>query len=73
MAANPENVSTVEAWAELLACPACHEAVRAEGERVVCAACGRAYPVVDGIPVLIVERAELTPVIEGQHDQRGEA
>ena len=38
--------------------PACHEGLRPEAGRMVCVGCGRAYPVVDGIPVLIVERAE---------------
>ena len=41
-----------------LACPACHGDVCLENARLVCAACHRAYPVVDGIPVLIIERAE---------------
>ena len=42
----------------LLACPSCLAALRLEGSTVVCAGCGRAYPVVDGIPVLIAERAD---------------
>jgi len=41
-----------------LACPACHGDLRREEARLVCIACGRAYPIVDGIPVLIMERAE---------------
>ena len=46
-----------------LACPACygdlrHEAANPGGAHLVCTACGRAYPIIDGIPVLIVERAE---------------
>ncbi len=41
-----------------LACPACHDDLRLEEARLVCIACGRAYPIVDGIPVLIAERAE---------------
>lgn len=44
--------------AGMLACPACHGDLRVEGERLVCEDCGRGYPVVDGIPVLIAERAE---------------
>jgi uncharacterized protein YbaR (Trm112 family) len=36
-----------------LACPACHGALRLEEARLVCTACGRAYPIVDGIPALI--------------------
>jgi uncharacterized protein YbaR (Trm112 family) len=43
-----------------LACPACLGELRVDGERLVCAVCGRGYPIVDGIPVLIAERAEKT-------------
>jgi len=42
----------------LLACPACRGKLRQEGAHLKCASCGRAYPIVDGIPVLIAERAE---------------
>jgi uncharacterized protein YbaR (Trm112 family) len=41
-----------------LACPACHAALRFEASSLVCAKCARAYPILDGIPVLIVDRAE---------------
>jgi uncharacterized protein len=41
-----------------LACPACHGDLRLDSELLICASCCRAYPIVDGIPVLIVERAE---------------
>jgi hypothetical protein len=41
-----------------LACPACYGALRPENSRLLCITCGRAYPIVDGIPVLIIERAE---------------
>jgi hypothetical protein len=41
-----------------LACPACLGRLSLEAERLLCAACGRAYPIVDGIPVLIAGRAE---------------
>jgi uncharacterized protein YbaR (Trm112 family) len=41
-----------------LACPACLGALRLSETRLVCAACARAYPIVDGIPVLIPSRAE---------------
>jgi hypothetical protein len=43
-----------------LACPACHRSFRLEDLRLICTACGRRYPIVDGIPALIVERAETT-------------
>jgi len=45
-----------------LACPACLGDLRLDGERLVCAGCGRGYPIVDGIPVLIAERASQAPV-----------
>lgn len=37
----------------LLSCPACQSELRMDGQRVVCVSCGRSYPIVDGIPVLI--------------------
>jgi uncharacterized protein YbaR (Trm112 family) len=39
-----------------LACPACLGALRLEDGNLLCAECGRAYPIVDGIPVLIAGR-----------------
>lgn len=41
-----------------LACPACLGDLRADEAKLVCITCGRTYPVMDGIPVLIAERAE---------------
>ena len=48
-----------------LACPACHAALHLEASslaepRLACTACARAYPIVDGIPVLIADRADRT-------------
>jgi hypothetical protein len=43
---------------EGVVCPACWGALGAAEGTLVCVGCGRRYPVVDGIPVLIVERAE---------------
>jgi hypothetical protein len=43
---------------EGVVCPACWGDLSADLQTLVCAACGRMYPVVDEIPVLIVERAE---------------
>jgi uncharacterized protein len=44
---------------EQLACPVCHGGLRlaVPEERIVCAGCGRKYLLVEGIPVLIAERA----------------
>jgi uncharacterized protein YbaR (Trm112 family) len=41
-----------------LACPACLGALRQDADRLICTECARTYPIVDGIPVLIAERAE---------------
>lgn len=52
----------------LLACPACpgRPPLRQEGDRLVCDACGRRYPIVDGIPHLLPEAAEPRPA-EPEH------
>lgn len=42
----------------ILVCPVDHAKVQPEGDFLVCAECGRAYPVRDGIPVMLVEEAE---------------
>lgn len=42
-----------------LACPACLGELYTEDSRLICRSCARTYPIVDGIPVLIVERAEV--------------
>ena len=44
---------------EILACPACRSALRADeaAEELVCTGCGLAYPVRDDIPVLLVDEA----------------
>jgi len=43
---------------EILACPACKADVELTGEKIVCTKCGRKYPIVDGIPVMLVDKAE---------------
>lgn len=45
---------------DILVCPVDKAKVRLEGERLVCEQCGRAYPVRDGIPVMLEEEAERT-------------
>lgn len=45
---------------EILACPACKADVRLDEpvQRIVCTACGRRYPIRDGIPVMLIDEAE---------------
>jgi hypothetical protein len=52
-----KNISFDASILDQLACPACLGELCLDGERLVCAGCGRGYPVVDGIPVLIASRA----------------
>ena len=40
----------------LLACPACQGDVELKSDKIVCTRCGRHYPIVDGIPVLLVDQ-----------------
>ena len=46
---------------EILACPACDDRppVRQEGDRLICDKCHRRYPIRDGIPVMLVDEAEV--------------
>jgi len=40
-----------------LVCPVCHAALQLEAQAILCTGCGRRYPMVDGILVLLAERA----------------
>lgn len=42
----------------LLACPACQGDVKLKGDSIVCTVCQRAYPIVDGIPVLLADSTQ---------------
>jgi uncharacterized protein YbaR (Trm112 family) len=63
MSANPHpslksskfDVRLLEQWA----CPVCFGALQllSPGEKIICVECQRSYPLIDGIPVLIPDRA----------------
>ena len=40
----------------LLACPACQGDVQLKDNKIVCTRCHRSYPIIDGIPVLLVDQ-----------------
>ncbi len=40
-----------------LACPVCHSPLQPEAGAVQCEGCRRRYPIVDGVPVLLADRA----------------
>ena len=42
----------------ILICPACGSAVREKDNAIECTACKRRYPIENGIPVMLVDRAE---------------
>jgi len=44
---------------EMLRCPACRAAITelADGAGLRCEGCRRVYPIVDGIPVMMIEEA----------------
>jgi uncharacterized protein len=44
---------------DILACPACEDRphVRIVADELICDECGRAYPVRDGIPAMLVDEA----------------
>jgi uncharacterized protein YbaR (Trm112 family) len=46
---------------EILACPACKGNILydQEKEKLVCQKCNRRYPIRDGIPVMLIEEAEI--------------
>ena len=56
-----ETMDLSPEFLEIAACPACHSkfAVDYDSQELICAspACGLAYPVRDGIPVLLVDEA----------------
>ena len=43
---------------DILACPFCKGSVSVVNGKIVCGSCGRKYPIIDGIPVMLVEEAE---------------
>ncbi|MGC2616429.1 MAG: Trm112 family protein [Terracidiphilus sp.] len=51
------NLEKLKQWAEDVVCPVCFAPLRFGAATVVCSNCARTYPVVDGIPVLIPQRA----------------
>jgi uncharacterized protein len=44
---------------DIMECPLCHSALRAEGDAIACTRkeCGLVYPVRDGIPVMLIDEA----------------
>lgn len=43
---------------EILACPICKKSITQEGEELICSACKKAFPVRDGIPIMLIDEAK---------------
>ncbi|MBT9164965.1 MAG: hypothetical protein DDT23_00976 [candidate division WS2 bacterium] len=42
---------------EILACPICKGSVELRGDKIICHQCKKYYPIEDGIPIMLVDRA----------------
>lgn len=42
---------------DILACPKCKNTIFQEKDKLICKNCKKAYPVREGIPVLLIEEA----------------
>ena len=56
----PDNTIDPELL-EILRCPLTHSRLRVEGDFLIAEVGGLAYPVRDGIPVMLMEEAKLPP------------
>jgi len=44
---------------DILECPVCHHPIQPAQEELLCIGCGRIYPILDGIPVMLASSARL--------------
>jgi uncharacterized protein YbaR (Trm112 family) len=54
-----KQASVPQELLDILVCPVDKAKVHLKGDRLVCEQCGRAYPVRDGIPIMLEEEAEV--------------
>ena len=48
----------VEKLLEILACPKCKGDLEYTGDKLICHKCALAYPIRDGIPIMLIDEAE---------------
>ena len=53
-----QEIGDIAKLLALLACPACQGDVQLKDNKIVCTRCHKSYPIVDGIPVLLVDPTE---------------
>lgn len=54
-----ENNGVPQELLDILVCPVDKAPVKLDADRLVCERCGRAYPIRDGIPIMLEEEAEM--------------
>ncbi len=54
-----KNATVPKELLDILVCPVDKAKVNLQGDKLVCEQCGRAYPVRDGIPIMLVDEAEV--------------
>jgi uncharacterized protein YbaR (Trm112 family) len=59
MSGHPDRHQLDPALLEIIVCPDCHGSLTTDADQheLTCTSCGLAYPVRDGIPVLLVDEA----------------
>lgn len=53
-----KNYMVSEVLKKILACPVCKGSLQFEETRILCLKCKKAYPIRDGIPVMLIDEAE---------------
>ena len=54
----------------ILVCPVDHHKLNLQGDELICEQCGRAYPVRDGIPVMLKVEARMTKAVSSDGSDR---
>lgn len=52
-----QNVERIREVLEMIVCPACHGRLELTESQIRCVECRKSYPIEDGIPVLLLDRA----------------
>ena len=54
-------MAITEEFVDMMICPACKGKVKLkdDGSAIKCVECGRAYPITNGIPAMVVEEAKM--------------
>jgi hypothetical protein len=48
-------------WLEILVCPLGKSKLDLDGDRLICRRCGPVFAIKDGIPIMLIEEAQLPP------------